>query len=171
MTHCKCPCRHNHCWMARWYQECYKRIMTIPWTMWFTHCRGWRSNHCSPEEGNFNFSNFSFIHFVSCVCVYVSYIWFNISFSYSKFSCSWILQIELCNGSSLVCHYSHPSSLIIGFFPQVDWLSIWVSYKDKFIWFMFWPFKHQGSAASFTVVPAIVFHTLQEVWNVLAITR
>ena len=55
----KCPCRQNHCWMARWYQGCSKSIMTIPWTMWFTHCRGqtypmWRSNHCSPrreEEG------------------------------------------------------------------------------------------------------------------------
>ena len=55
----KCPCRHNHHWMARRYQGCSKSITTIPWTMWFTHCRGWthptwRSNHCSPrreEEG------------------------------------------------------------------------------------------------------------------------
>ena len=55
----KCYCRHNHHWMARWYQGCSKSTMTIPWTMWFTHCRGWtyptwRSNHCSPgreEEG------------------------------------------------------------------------------------------------------------------------
>ena len=47
----KCPCR--------WYQGCSKSITTIPWTTWFTHCRGWtypmwRSNHCSPrreEEG------------------------------------------------------------------------------------------------------------------------
>ena len=55
----KCPCRHNHLWMARQYQGCSKSITTIPWTTWFTHCRGWtyptwRSNHCSPwreEEG------------------------------------------------------------------------------------------------------------------------
>ena len=55
----KCHCRHDHCWIARWYQGCSKSIMAIPWTMWFTHCRGWtyprwRSNHCSPrreEEG------------------------------------------------------------------------------------------------------------------------
>ena len=51
----KCPCRYDHHWMARWYQGCSKSIMTIPWTMWFTHCRGWtypmwRSNHHSPGE-------------------------------------------------------------------------------------------------------------------------
>ena len=54
----KYPCRHNHHWMARWYERCSESFMTIPWTMWFTHCRGWtyptwRSNHHSPrrEEG------------------------------------------------------------------------------------------------------------------------
>ena len=36
----KCPCRHDHCWMARWYQGCSKSMTR-------------RSNHCSPrrEEG------------------------------------------------------------------------------------------------------------------------
>ena len=54
----KCPYRHDHHWMVRQYQGCSKSIMTIPWTMWLTHCRGWtyptwRSNHCFPrrEEG------------------------------------------------------------------------------------------------------------------------
>ena len=47
-----CPWRDDHHWMARWYQRCSKSIMTIPWTMWYTHYRGWtyptwRSNHCS----------------------------------------------------------------------------------------------------------------------------
>ena len=51
----KCPCRHSHHWMVRQYQGCSESITTIPWTMWFTHCRGWtypmwRSNHHSPGE-------------------------------------------------------------------------------------------------------------------------
>ena len=47
----KCPCIHNHCWMARWYQGYSKSIVTIPCRGWTYHT--WRSNHHSPrkEEG------------------------------------------------------------------------------------------------------------------------
>ena len=55
-----CSCRYGYSRLARWHWRCSKSTKTIPWTTWFTPCRGptypmRRSNHCSPrwEEKGF----------------------------------------------------------------------------------------------------------------------